>query len=372
MTMLMRPRLLKNFEHMQAPPSPVPSPRVARLQTSSGSHSPRLMASAEVAGASPRSRAASTPAKLGSRIGPRPPSVDTSVFTDPLRSVSAAALPMSSTEHQRPPIPSLNLTYTTDITEEVPAPVAGMEEEEEDDDPIERYEANKNPPATLSFKLILLGESGVGKTSVLSTLRRREPCMSTRPTVGVDFCTLFYKYAGEVISVQVWDTAGTERFAANMPQYFRGANACMLVLSITDNFEKVESYLTDSISQFQHYAGQDALILLVGNKADLVEKRQLDPPSMLRFCARYEMDYAETSALLDQGVTIAFESVVKELYKKHREKISQRQADPGRARADPCPTPRGKPMPIQDPGKVLLNPRDNPKLDKPAPTGCSC
>ena len=124
------------------------------------------------------------------------------------------------------------------------------------------------------FKLLLTGDVGVGKTSLL--LRFADDNFNTclLPTIGIDFKIKTIKLDGKVIKLQIWDTAGGERFCVITPAYYRGANGIIIVYDVTDqrSFDHVEHWLADS----DKHASSNVHKLLIGNKCDLACKKVVD------------------------------------------------------------------------------------------------
>lgn len=215
-----------------------------------------------------------------------------------------------------------------------------------------QYERDKNPPADMSFKMVMIGRVEVGKTSLVYThVNNNQPLPSNGPTIGVDFYNLFYAYDNRTVNMSVWDTSGQERFQSYAPQYFRNANAAVLVFSLADERpDLVMKHLSEDISEFQHHAGGLAEILLVGNKADLVDARRFDHRTMAAFAQEWNFRYVETSAHTGEGVAEAFSSIVQALYVKHGQRIMGRSTVDNKQPLS-CPTPRHTLVQIVDPSR---------------------
>ncbi|KAH0870851.1 hypothetical protein HID58_077873 [Brassica napus] len=117
------------------------------------------------------------------------------------------------------------------------------------------------------FKLVLIGDSGVGKSNLLSRFTRNEFSIESKSTIGVEFATRSVHVDEKTIKAQLWDTAGQERYRAITSAYYRGAVGALLVYDITRHvtFENVERWL----KELRDHTDASVVIMLVGNKADL-------------------------------------------------------------------------------------------------------
>eukprot|EP01095_Lingulamoeba_sp_RSL-Kostka_P006577 TRINITY_DN2070_c1_g2_i2.p1 TRINITY_DN2070_c1_g2~~TRINITY_DN2070_c1_g2_i2.p1 ORF type:complete len:212 (-),score=59.27 TRINITY_DN2070_c1_g2_i2:93-728(-) len=151
-----------------------------------------------------------------------------------------------------------------------------------------------NPEYDFLFKLLLIGDSGVGKSCLL--LRFADDCYSESyiSTIGVDFKIRTIEMNGKTIKLQIWDTAGQERFRTITSSYYRGSHAIVVVYDVTDkkSFTNVKSWL----GEIQRYASENVNKLIVGNKCDNVEERVVDYDEAEEFCKSIGVDYVETSA----------------------------------------------------------------------------
>lgn len=154
------------------------------------------------------------------------------------------------------------------------------------------------------FKLLLIGDSGVGKSSLL--LRFTDDSFSENyiSTIGVDFKIRTVQLDGKTVKLQVWDTAGQERFRTITSSYYRGAHGIVVVFDLTsqDSFDNVKQWLFE----IDKYASEQVKKLLVGNKADLVQKRVIQKETAEQFAKSLQIPYIETSAKTAQNVEQAF------------------------------------------------------------------
>jgi small GTP-binding protein len=163
-----------------------------------------------------------------------------------------------------------------------------------------------------SFKVVLLGSSGVGKSSIVQRLVLGTFKQDARMTCGADFHSYSSTVGDETVKLQIWDTAGQERFRAISKAYFRNAVAAVLVFDISDpeTFESLAGWLTD----FEHLAAPNAFVLLVANKIDLEPQRQVGHEEVNAFAERHQLEVIETSAVSGENVAAAFSRLTLELF----------------------------------------------------------
>mmetsp|Transcript_2628 Transcript_2628/g.7817 ORF Transcript_2628/g.7817 Transcript_2628/m.7817 type:complete len:218 (+) Transcript_2628:164-817(+) len=162
------------------------------------------------------------------------------------------------------------------------------------------------------FKVVLIGDSGVGKSNLLSRFTRNEFCLESKSTIGVEFATRSIQVDGKTIKAQIWDTAGQERYRAITSAYYRGAVGALLVYDITKNvtFENVERWL----KELRDHADANIVIMLVGNKSDLRHLRSVQTDLSQQFCEKEGLSFIETSALESTNVELAFQRILTEIY----------------------------------------------------------
>jgi Ras-related protein Rab-11A len=162
------------------------------------------------------------------------------------------------------------------------------------------------------FKVVLIGDSGVGKSNLLSRFTRNEFCLESKSTIGVEFATRSIKVDGKTIKAQIWDTAGQERYRAITSAYYRGAVGALLVYDITKQvtMENVERWL----KELRDHADSNIVIMLVGNKSDLRHLRFVQTDDAQAFCEKENLSFIETSALESTNVEEAFKKILTEIY----------------------------------------------------------
>ena len=162
------------------------------------------------------------------------------------------------------------------------------------------------------FKIVLIGDSGVGKSNILSRFTRHEFNLDTKTTIGVEFAQKTLHIDGKVIRAQIWDTAGQERYRAITSAYYRGAVGALLVYDISKShsFENVEKWL----KELKDHADSQTVVMLTGNKSDLKHLRAVKLEDAATFAQKNNLAFIETSALDGSGVQKAFEMVLNEIY----------------------------------------------------------
>jgi len=169
------------------------------------------------------------------------------------------------------------------------------------------------------FKVVLIGDSGVGKSNLLSRFTRNEFNLESKSTIGVEFATRSIQVDGKTIKAQIWDTAGQERYRAITSAYYRGAVGALLVYDIAKHltYENVERWLRE----LRDHADQNIVIMLVGNKSDLRHLRAVPTDEAKAFAEKNNLSFIETSALDSTNVETAFHNILTEIYRI----VSQKQ-----------------------------------------------
>lgn len=162
------------------------------------------------------------------------------------------------------------------------------------------------------YKIVLVGDSGVGKTNLLSRFTRDVFNLETKTTIGVEFASRNLQIGSKVIKAQIWDTAGQERYQAITQAYYRGSSGAIIIYDITSRrtFEHVERWRTEILK----HATQEMVILLVGNKSDLNHLREVSTESGRAMAEKYGLYFLESSALTASNVDSIFYSLVENIY----------------------------------------------------------
>ena len=163
----------------------------------------------------------------------------------------------------------------------------------------------------LQYKLLVLGESSVGKTSLLMRYAE-DKFESTVQTIGVDFKNKYIIYNNKRIQLELWDTAGQERFKGIAKNYFHAANGVILVFDITnkDSFNKLKYWIDEGKTN----VGQDTEIIIAANKIDLENERKVNRDTINEFGKKMGFEILETSAKTGEGVDEIFKRLVSRLY----------------------------------------------------------
>ncbi|KAI3990470.1 hypothetical protein MKX01_023250 [Papaver californicum] len=163
------------------------------------------------------------------------------------------------------------------------------------------------------FKIVLIGDSGVGKSNLLSRFTRNEFCLESKSTIGVEFATRTLQVEGKTIKAQIWDTAGQERYRAITSAYYRGALGALLVYDVTKptTFENVSRWL----KELRDHADSNIVIMLIGNKTDLKHLRAVATEDAQNFAEKEGLSFIETSALEAINVEKAFQTILGEIYR---------------------------------------------------------
>lgn len=175
------------------------------------------------------------------------------------------------------------------------------------------------------FKVLLIGDSSVGKSCILLRFSEDSYTETHISTIGVDFKIKTVEMDGKVIKLQIWDTAGQERFRTITSSYYRGAHGIFVVYDITnhDTFENVKQWL----QEIGRYAGDNIDILLVGNKNDLENKREVTFEEGKHFADSIGVEFIETSAKNASNVDKAFLTMCAQIKKRMQVRISGKPAD---------------------------------------------
>jgi small GTP-binding protein len=166
----------------------------------------------------------------------------------------------------------------------------------------------------LVFKILLLGDSSVGKTCFLLRYIDDTYTENHISTIGVDYKVKMISHEDQVIKLQVWDTAGQDRFRSITKNYFRGSNGIMLIYDITNqgSFQNIKNW----IWQIKDSLANDASVTLVGNKCDLESARKIQKAEGQKLAEEYGFHFFETSAKENINIFETFHDLTMEMMKK--------------------------------------------------------
>ena len=197
---------------------------------------------------------------------------------------------------------------------------------------------------TMTFKVLTIGESGVGKTCVLRRFVENKFLKNHLATIGIDFKTKTLNMNNQEIKLKIWDTAGQERFRNITTQYYKGADGIVLVYDVTDeaSYDKIRDWMDQILSNTQQ---DDIGLVLLGNKCDM-EPRNVTEEMGKKMAEELKINYFETSALNGQGIKEAFEYLARDIMKKrgvgdgssdgHRMSLDMGKKQKGKKGGDCC------------------------------------
>jgi Ras-related protein Rab-11A len=176
------------------------------------------------------------------------------------------------------------------------------------------------------FKVVLIGDSGVGKSNLLSRFTRNEFNLDSKSTIGVEFATRSINVDGKTVKAQIWDTAGQERYRAITSAYYRGAVGALLVYDIAKHATYVN--VTRWLKELRDHADSNIVIMLVGNKSDLKHLRAVPTDEAKAFSTENGLSFIETSALDASNVEAAFQTILTDIYRIVSSKSLAQDNDP--------------------------------------------
>ena len=163
------------------------------------------------------------------------------------------------------------------------------------------------------FKIVIIGDSGVGKTNLVRRFIQNSFTLNTQATVGCEFYSNNYSINDKLFKVEIWDTAGQERYKSITAAYYKGASGAILVYDVTNrtSFNNVDRWY----QEIKDCSSADIKILMVGNKTDLEDNIVVSKEMSSNKASDLNIPVIETSALNASNVKEAFHLMIKEIYK---------------------------------------------------------
>ena len=161
-------------------------------------------------------------------------------------------------------------------------------------------------------KIVLLGDSGVGKTNLISRFTKNMFSPNSKATIGVEFFIKTYKVNNKILKIEIWDTAGQERYKSITSVYYKGAKGAFIVYDITSrkSFDDVDKW----IEEIKEKTSKDIKLIIIGNKIDLKDERDITTNEALNKFKGMDIPFMETSALDDTNVSEVFLDLIKIIY----------------------------------------------------------
>ena len=169
----------------------------------------------------------------------------------------------------------------------------------------------ENKEYDLLFKLILIGDSCVGKSNILLKYLKNQFNENSKTTIGVEFGTKNIIINNKRIKIQIWDTAGQERYRSITSAYYKGAKGALIVYDITrkNTFDNIDKWITD----LKLNGDKDICIIILGNKSDLIDKREINKNDGIKKAEMYKTAFLETSALNGDNISKAFDELIEQI-----------------------------------------------------------
>ena len=180
---------------------------------------------------------------------------------------------------------------------------------------------NSNVKEEYKFKVVVVGDSGVGKTNLIKRFINDTFNKDSKATVGVEFLSKTYLINQEVFKIEIWDTAGQERYKSITAAYYKGAKGAMIVYDVTNqtSFDNVDNWA----NEIKEKAARNINLMIVGNKTDLTDKIVVTSEVATEKAKALEIPIMETSALDSTNVKEAFYQLLREMYKSVKDLMKE-------------------------------------------------
>ena len=169
------------------------------------------------------------------------------------------------------------------------------------------------------FKIILIGDAATGKTNILSKFINNKFELESKATIGVELSCKTFMINNDKVNAQIWDTAGQERYKSMTKAYFKGALGALVVYDITSKitFENTNKWISD----LKNSSDKNISIILLGNKSDLEDKRQVSKEEGEIKAKNMGIAFLETSALNGNNIELAFKTLIDEIYDRYHKEF---------------------------------------------------
>ena len=180
---------------------------------------------------------------------------------------------------------------------------------------------NNSVKEEYKFKVVVVGDSGVGKTNLIKRFINDTFNKDSKATVGVEFLSKTYLINQEVFKIEIWDTAGQERYKSITAAYYKGAKGAMIVYDVTNqsSFDNVDKWA----NEIKEKAARNINLMIVGNKTDLTDKIAVTSEMATEKAKALEIPVMETSALDSTNVKEAFYQLLREMYKSVKDMMKE-------------------------------------------------
>ena len=175
----------------------------------------------------------------------------------------------------------------------------------------------------LKLKIVVVGDSGVGKTNIIKRFMTNEFSENFKATIGVEFMSKTYKINKHLFKIEIWDTAGQERYKSITAIYYKGAKGALVVYDTTDqsSFNNIDKW----ILEIKEKTSKDIKLMIIGNKIDLRDERKVENEEALKKADTLGIPLMETSALDATNVKEAFYDLLKEIYKDMKDDVNNHE-----------------------------------------------
>ena len=174
---------------------------------------------------------------------------------------------------------------------------------------------------TMLFKIVIIGDTYVGKTNILSRYISNEFDPNSNSTIGVELTTKTYNFDNNDVKVQIWDTAGQEKYRSITSSYYKGAQGCLLVYDITKkkSFDNIDKWY----SELKSNSDEKIYTMLLGNKSDLEENREVSIGEAEKKAKNFNIAFMETSAYNGNNINKAFNELINNVYQNNKHAFNQ-------------------------------------------------